>query len=64
MRNFQPPVSGEYIIETFGLKPSPVIGQIKSAIKEAILDGKIENNFEDAKAFMIEKGKNLGLKEK
>ncbi|MCX6219432.1 MAG: HD domain-containing protein [Bacteroidia bacterium] len=61
LRNFQPPVTGELIMETFGLQPCKEIGLIKSAIKEAILDGEISNNFEDAHRFMLEKGMELGL---
>jgi len=61
VRNFQPPVTGELIMETFGLKPCKEIGIIKSAIKEAILEGAIHNNYEEAYNFMLEKGKELGL---
>jgi hypothetical protein len=62
IRNFQPPVSGQEIMKTFGLSPCPEIGQIKEAIKEAILEGEIPNEYEPAKAFMLEKGLKLGLK--
>jgi putative nucleotidyltransferase with HDIG domain len=62
VRNFQPPVSGEEIIEAFNLKPCKEIGQIKEAIKEAILDGKIPNEHQACYNFMIEKGFALGLK--
>lgn len=61
IRNFQPPVDGELIMKTFGLKPCREVGLIKDAIKDAILDGYIHNNYEEAFAFMLEKGKDLGL---
>ena len=61
IRNFQPPVSGEVIMETFGLKPCREIGDIKSAIKEAILDGEIRNDYDEAYEFMLKKGKEMGL---
>ncbi len=64
VRNFQPPVTGEIIMKTFGIPPGVEVGIIKSAIKEAILDGKIHNNYEEAFAFMLEKGKKLGLEAK
>ncbi|MFY9241428.1 MAG: HD domain-containing protein [Polaribacter sp.] len=63
VRNFQPPVTGEEIMGAFNLKPCREIGQIKEAIKEAILDGKIPNNHEASYNFMIEKGLSLGLKQ-
>lgn len=62
IRNFQPPVSGEEIMQTFDLKPSREIGIIKEAIKEAILEGEIPNEHEAAFQFMLEKGKSIGLK--
>ena len=61
IRNFQPPVSGELIMECFDIPPSKEVGQIKDSIKEAILDGIIQNNFEEAYQFMIAEGKKLGL---
>ncbi len=61
IRNFQPPVSGELIMETFNIGPSKEIGLIKDAIKEAILDGIIPNEYEAAHKFMLEQGEKLGL---
>ena len=61
IRNFQPPVTGDDIIEAFNLKPCREIGIIKTAIKDAILDGEISNNREQALDFMYKKGKELGL---
>jgi poly(A) polymerase len=61
VRNFQPPITGEEIMKAFNLKPCREIGQIKEAIKEAILDGEIPNEHENSYIFMIEKGKKLGL---
>lgn len=63
VRNFQPPISGEEIMEAFGLKPSREIGVIKESIKEAILEGKIPNEHQAAYALMLEEGRRLGLKE-
>ena len=62
IRNFQPPISGELIMETFNLKPCREIGQIKDAIKEAILDGKIANDYDEAYAFMLKRAEKLGVK--
>lgn len=64
VRNFQPPVDGEVIMETFGLKPCHEIGIIKNRIKEAILEGEINNDYNQAVAFMLELGKELGLETK
>ncbi|ASB51043.1 CCA tRNA nucleotidyltransferase [Alkalitalea saponilacus] len=61
IRNFQPPVSGEEIMNTFNLPPCQEIGAIKSSIKDAILDGIIHNDREEAWQFMLKKGKEMGL---
>ncbi len=61
IRNWQPPISGEIIMETFGIKPCRQVGTIKKAIKEAILDGIITNDYESAYAFMLKEGQKLGL---
>ncbi|MDG1147242.1 MAG: HD domain-containing protein [Crocinitomicaceae bacterium] len=62
IRNFQPPITGQIIMETFGLSPCQEIGDIKAKIKEAILDGEIQNNLEEAFELMIKIGTKLGLK--
>ncbi|MFY7667616.1 MAG: CCA tRNA nucleotidyltransferase [Crocinitomicaceae bacterium] len=61
IRNFQPPISGDLIMKTFGIGPQAEIGIIKSQIKEAILEGVISNNYLEAVKEMIRIGKNLGL---
>lgn len=61
IRNFQPPVKGDEIMEMLHLEPCAVVGELKSAIKDAILDGIIPNEYEAAKAYLIEKAKEKGL---
>jgi tRNA nucleotidyltransferase (CCA-adding enzyme) len=61
IRNFQPPVTGEMIMNHFNLRPCREIGLIKEAIKEAILEGEIPNEYEAAFAMMIKKGSEIGL---
>lgn len=62
VRNFQPPISGEEIMEIFNLKPSREIGTLKEAIKEAILEGEIANDYDAAYGFMMAKAEKMGLK--
>ncbi len=63
LRNFQPPVTGEEIMKVFNLKPSKIVGEIKEQIKDAILDGKINNNHKEAFKLMIAIGKKKGLQQ-
>jgi poly(A) polymerase len=64
IRNFEPPIKGELIMEIFSLEPCREVGIIKDAIKEAILDGVIHNDFDEAYEFMLQKAGELGLKRK
>lgn len=61
LRNWQPPVTGELIMETFGIGPSKMVGIIKTSIREAILEGTIHNDKEEAFQMMLEEGEKLGL---
>jgi len=61
VRNFQPPITGQEIIRTFNIEPSKIVGELKDKIKDAILDGKIKNNYEDAYSYMMEIAPKMGL---
>jgi poly(A) polymerase len=61
VRNFQPPITGEKIMKIFGLSPCHEVGMLKSAIKEAILDGVIRNDYEEAYIFMLREAEKMGL---
>ena len=64
LRNWQPPISGQDVMDAFGLPPGKGVGVIKNAIREAILEGEIPNNRDDAYRLMLEKGRELGLEVK
>ena len=61
LRNWQPPVTGELIMRTFGIPPGRTVGEVKNYIREGILDGDIPNNYADAYAAMLVRGRELGL---
>jgi putative nucleotidyltransferase with HDIG domain len=61
LRNWQPPITGQIIMETFGIRPGRLVGEIKTAIREAILDGDLESDFDQAFTFMINEGRKHGL---
>ncbi|HEY0434728.1 MAG TPA: tRNA nucleotidyltransferase, partial [Chitinophagaceae bacterium] len=61
IRNWQPPITGELIMEVFDIPPSRNVGVLKSLIKDAILDGEIENSYDAAFEFMVKKASEIGL---
>lgn len=64
LRNWQPPITGDEIMKAFNLRPCKEVGIIKSAIREAILEGALANEHDAAYSFMVEEGKKMGFKPK
>ena len=64
IRNFKNPITGEYVMQVYGIPPCHEIGKLKEAVKEAILDGLIGNNFEEADLYMRKIAPQFGLNEK
>ena len=64
IKNWQPPIDGKEIMDTFNIKPCKEVGILKESIKNAILDGIIKNSYDDAKGYMLTKAKEIGLIEK
>jgi poly(A) polymerase len=64
LRNFQPPVTGEQIMDIFGLEPSKVVGILKNEIKEAILEGLIKNDYNEAYEFLLKQAQAKGIQVK
>jgi len=62
LRSFRPVITGEIIMETFGLKPSRAVGELKEAVMEAILEGTIKNEMDEALAFLLQQGAAKGLR--
>ncbi len=63
LRNFQPVITGEVIMETFGLKPSKTVGDLKEVLTEAILEGKVKNEYDEAFTFLLARGEEMGLRQ-